>query len=178
VNRIPLDSYGLYTVRFVSSSLTLILVATTALSSQESADSVHRFETYAVSDTFRGKPVPVDLTSAPHARRFATVLRQGAASGPNFGGHFTIVTWGCGTSCEQLAIVDAASGRVWFYNRTLEVGAQFRLGSALLVDGPPEDWYSAWESVRLPNRAFTFYYRWTGHRFELIDSVRVPPKRP
>ena len=47
-----------------------------------------------------------------HARRLRTMLRIGAASGPNFAGHYTPVTWGCGVACQEFAIVDAKSGRV------------------------------------------------------------------
>src|SRR2546423_11174330 len=71
------------------------------------------FEQYAVADTFRGPSAPVDLTSEPGARRFRTVLTQGAAGGVNFAGHFTIVTWGCGTQCQSYAVIDASTGRVF-----------------------------------------------------------------
>ena len=48
------------------------------------------------------------------ARRYKTVLRRGATVGPNFAGHYTIVAWGCGTSCVTLAVVDAGTGSVHF----------------------------------------------------------------
>ncbi len=56
-------------------------------------------------------PAPPALSSA-EARRFRSVLREGAAAGPNFAGHFTVVVWGCGASCTSAAIVDTRTGRV------------------------------------------------------------------
>lgn len=48
------------------------------------------------------------------ARRYRTVLLKGAAEGANFAGHYSIVGWGCGTSCVQFAVVDLESGQVIF----------------------------------------------------------------
>lgn len=39
--------------------------------------------------------------------------RERAVSGPNFAGHYVIVTWGCGSPCMMAAIVDLRSGRVF-----------------------------------------------------------------
>jgi hypothetical protein len=36
-----------------------------------------------------------------------------AEAGPNFAGHYVIVTWGCGSSCLMMAIVDLKTGRVF-----------------------------------------------------------------
>lgn len=39
--------------------------------------------------------------------------REWAAKGPSFAGNFTIAEWGCGTECEQIAIVDDKTGDVF-----------------------------------------------------------------
>ncbi len=57
-------------------------------------------------------PARVNLKSNPIARTFRTVLRQGASEGPNFAGHYTVVGWGCGSSCCAIAVVDAKTGNV------------------------------------------------------------------
>src|SRR5919199_362191 len=72
-----------------------------------------RFADYAVSHTSRGRrPAAVDVASAPYGRMFRTKLREGAAAGPTFAGHYTIVLWGCGTGCQIVAVVDARTGRL------------------------------------------------------------------
>ncbi len=55
-----------------------------------------RFEAFS-TPVISLKPARVDLESHPLAKRYRTRLREGAAEGPNFAGHFTIVGWGCGT---------------------------------------------------------------------------------
>lgn len=84
-----------------------------------------RFEDYPVSESFQGTPATPNLLT-PEERRFRTVIREGVAKGyrvvdqpggkerpgPNFAGHYFIVTWGCGSPCLMAAIVDAKSGRV------------------------------------------------------------------
>ncbi len=87
-----------------------------------------RFEDFSVPEVFTGKPAgPVLITS--EERRYQTVIRQGitkgwgvedgatgkelAVAGPNFAGHYVIVTWGCGSPCLMAAIVDLKTGRVF-----------------------------------------------------------------
>ena len=59
-----------------------------------------------------GRPAEPLLETAD-ARRYRTRLRQGAAKGPNFNGHYRLVSWGCGTNCIGWAVIDLASGTVW-----------------------------------------------------------------
>lgn len=76
--------------------------------------NVPHFDDYSVKKIFKGKPATVDVKTQAQARRYHTMLRIGAARGPNFAGHYTIVGWGCGTSCLEFAIVDAITGKVFF----------------------------------------------------------------
>lgn len=61
-----------------------------------------------------GKSRKVDLASHPLAHRYRTMLRMQAREGANFAGYYTIAGWGCGLSCLQFAIIDAATGKVYF----------------------------------------------------------------
>jgi len=74
-----------------------------------------RSEDYAVprNERYRGKTATVVLGSK-RARLYRTVLREGAKRGPNFAGHYTIVTWGAGLATFSMAVVDAKTGRVYF----------------------------------------------------------------
>lgn len=90
--------------------------------------AVPRFEDYPVMDIFTGTPAPPILNTSEE-RRFRTVIRQGLARGsgvedgvtgnelhkpgPNFAGHYAIITWGCGSPCLMAAIVDVKSGGVY-----------------------------------------------------------------
>ena len=136
-----------------------------------------RYEDYAVAKIFKGKPAR-PLISNPQARAFRTRLREGAAKGPNFAGHYPIVTWGCGTGCQQMAVVDAQTGRVYFpkalstltYNLVENIedaGIKYRLNSRLLVlVGSPG------EEAEAANTVGTFYYKWENNDFKLVHAVK------
>jgi len=133
-----------------------------------------RFEEYAVPDTFRSAPAPVDLASDSLGRRFRTRLREGAAEGPNFAGAFTIVSWGCGTGCETHVVVDARTGRIYPQTITTSAGALYRRGSALLVADPPDPAAPA----DCASCGQTAYYLWRGDHFEPLGEGPHPHLSP
>ena len=129
-------------------------------------------------------PASVDLKSHRLARTYRTQLRRGAARGPNFGAYYTVVGWGCGTSCVSFAIVNARTGRVIFPERISNVsgvhlhaddfepgtnspywGLRYRLDSRLLilVGSLNED----------EEREGAFYYVMENDRLRPVFSVRV-----
>jgi hypothetical protein len=110
------------------------------------------------------------------------MIREGAADGPNFAGHYTVAAWGCGTSCTDFAIIDAKSGRVFFDNRVRGIssdhvdlrvepngalpnvnGLRFRADSRLLImlGAPAED----------ESRDGVGFYEWTGSALKLLRFV-------
>ena len=143
-----------------------------------------QFESYPAQEIFKGKPAAPKLKSE-RQRRFQTRILEGAAQGPNFAGHYTIVQWGCGASCISLLIVDAKTGVIYPlpfealsfgfpYRFTDESGGieeleplSFRLDSNLLVmRGCPNEKDCA-----------TYYYEWQGERLRTIGKIlarRVP----
>jgi hypothetical protein len=72
-----------------------------------------RFEDYPVREVYRGRVAPVILDTK-RARMFRSKLREDSRQGTNFAGHYTVVFWGCGTGCAQVAVVDARTGRVYW----------------------------------------------------------------
>lgn len=73
--------------------------------------SAPRFADYPAGRRTVVRPARPILVGA-EARHYRTVIRLGAAEGPNFAGNFTIVRWGCGAGCIDWAIVDARTGRI------------------------------------------------------------------
>jgi hypothetical protein len=138
--------------------------AWTVLSAQQGAP---RFEDYPATDTLRGAPVAPNLTN-PDDRQFRTVLKGGAAMGPNFAGAYTVVIWGCGTSCQTGAMIDGRTGRVRPLPQSLARGAEFKLTSRLFVVDPVPPRPQPYESP------YTFYYEWRESTFVLVDSLRAP----
>ena len=116
------------------------------------------------------------------ARRYRTMLRRGAAKGPNFAGHYAVVVWGCGTSCAQFAVVDLRSGKVTFpegfstisgvhFADELETegdqfwGVKFKIDSRLLIAIGTLD--------EDDKREGAFYYLLQGGKLKRIFSVNV-----
>jgi hypothetical protein len=71
-----------------------------------------KFEAYKVGQVYRGQPAPVRIVTA-NQRMFRTRIRDGSKEGPNFAGHFTVISWGCGLGCLDVEVVDAISGQAY-----------------------------------------------------------------
>jgi hypothetical protein len=84
----------------------------------------------------------ISLRSDAIGRKFRTQIRDTVKmQRVNFGGHYTIVRWGCGTDCTYLAIVDLRNGKIWHDPGLIATrGFAFRADSTLLIldpwDGP------------------------------------------
>jgi hypothetical protein len=135
------------------------------------------FEQYKVPMNFHGKPAPVDIKSNPEAKTWRTRLKEGAIMGPNFADDITIVAWGCGTDCMQIAFVDAKTGKVYFdkklmtnvavnvHDKVLNQVLSYRRDSTLLIAaGCPNE--------ECETRRGVNYFIWTGK--ELKQIFRVP----
>jgi hypothetical protein len=98
------------------------------------------------------------------------MLRLGSQEGPNFAGHFTVITWGCGSPCHTTVVVDAKSGRV-FDGLTSQYDEEYRLDSRLLVIDRLACEDTA--DVVSPGSSLEFmrFFEWRDSSFELVDSL-------
>jgi hypothetical protein len=71
-----------------------------------------RFKDYTVP-VYTGKLAQPAVRADKRSWLFRTELREAAAEGANFAGHYRLTSWGCGTACFQWAIIDVKSGRVF-----------------------------------------------------------------
>jgi len=163
-----------------------IIVATCLLAggilAQENTPS--RFEDFPVTQRYSGRPVSVNLSSHPQARVFRTKLRENARDGVNFAGHYVLATWGCGSACTQLAIIDARTGKVYFppelskiiqfdlHKLRGERPLQFRIDSRLLIAVGNKN-----EEFDTPPGIFPtekrYYYVWQNNRLKLIEASAI-----
>jgi len=124
------------------------------------------FRNYPVANNYRGTPARVNFGISPGARSYRTRLREGASKGPNFAAHYTIVTWGCGSDCYDIAVIDARTGRVWFGPFTGAVELAFRRNSRLVVVDPKSE-----VEKRFPNGlpagfdTREIFFVWRGNKF-------------
>jgi len=70
-----------------------------------------KFSDYAVQHIYRGKHAEPVLNK--QQRMFRTRIREGAKSDVQFGGHYTVPAWGCGSGCVAFVVVDSITGKVY-----------------------------------------------------------------
>lgn len=134
-----------------------------------------RFEDYSVKDLFKGKPAKIDFRNNRQAWHFRTVIREGTSKGSNFAGHFTLVYWGCGTSCQEYAIVNLKNGKVNMPSGLLGLasyGFIYKLNSRLLIIDPIDSTTMKDFGNKIPNWLTTRYYLWDGNNLIKIDSSK------
>lgn len=145
-----------------------VLVSLTFLVSHVPAQKYPRlrFDAYPVRSKSTGPCAQVNLKSHPKARLFRTMLREGAKTGPNFAGHYTIVDWGCGSACLTIAVIDCRNGRVYFAPFVVSpgIGQDFRINSRLFIVNPPElSGYK--EGEYIPEWSEPSWHVWRSGRF-------------
>ena len=79
-----------------------------------------RFEDYPVVKTHKGKIASLRLSKYEEADR---VRLQWAVDNQkvNFAGHYIVTNWSCGMWCSSFAVIDAKTGKVYWWNGSLQV---------------------------------------------------------
>jgi hypothetical protein len=122
------------------------------------AKSSPEFEQYKVPTVLKTKVRKVDLKSHLRAREYRRQLEQAIGKAPNFAGHYVLLTWGCGSPCHEIALVDTRNGKVDFAPFYGRVNELFQPNSRLLILNSP--------STPLFG---TEYYEWTGSEFRKLN---------
>jgi hypothetical protein len=81
----------------------------------------------------------IDLGNSKKAREFKATAREAIGKAPNFAGHYVVVTQGCGSPCQAVALVEVPSGKVYVAPFCTALGSDFRAESRLFIDSPPEN---------------------------------------
>jgi hypothetical protein len=140
-----------------------------------------KFEDFRIPATamFNGAPAAPQFQTRGQ-REFRTMIRQAAKKGPNFAGNYTIAEWGCGTACEQIAVVDLRSGDVYD-------GPFGKLPRAVIFLGPNVEEDKTGMFYHLNTNLFIvrgcpnykmcgeYYYEWTGSEFRLLHRIPMKP---
>ncbi len=149
----------------------------------------YSFEDFPVAEVYTGKPAKIDFSSHPDARTFRTVLKIGVKEmdyeysdefpggrlkkdeSANFAGHYVLLYWGCGTECQEIAIVDARNGKVYFPQISASLGVKYNVKSNLLIVNPPDEIKSRVDNEGwLPKGIHTKYYKWQNNKLIEIED--------
>jgi hypothetical protein len=81
-----------------------------------------------------GKIVAPKIDKSNPAYRYRTRIRLEGMGAPNFAGHLRVVTWGCGSGCHEIALVDIETGETWLVEiPPAALGYEYHVDSLLLV---------------------------------------------
>lgn len=146
------------------------------------AKNVPRFEDFPVAEEWNQGRAALKL-SARSDRKFKTQLTNAAKEPPNFGGHYRITYWRCGSLCSAGALVDLHTGDAFPLPLAKEngtgwekwimctasfegTGNEFRIDSRLMVvrcglnfserlnKNVPDMYYFVWENNRFRQLLF------------------------
>ena|GEM_PF-3078500 len=127
---------------------------------------------------YAGRNAPVRWKETSFGRTYRTILREFGTLQPNFAGHYILASWGCGTDCSRIAIIDALTGKVTVpedvsFNVAVNVHDNLQDDGMLrycadsrllvLIGMPQED----------THRRGISYYMWTPPKLKLLRHVPV-----
>lgn len=147
------------------------LMGAKIISLPDQCDQEPQFEKYSALETYQGKMAAIDFSSYPEAEQFRTILRAGLSRGPNFSGHYAVIEWGCGTSCQTHAIVDVTNGKIVEFGLQSFYGVAYKINSSLLVVNPAANLPQDSEQV-----ITTDFYVWQDNNLNF--SCRLPGTAP
>ena len=92
---------------------------------------------YAVKNMYKGTMPALDEKSHESAGTYKSALQEGLREGVNFAGKYTVVSVGCGTTCQYHFIVDRQTGKITERIQS-SIGAKFNANSRIFVINPPD----------------------------------------
>lgn len=114
----------------------------------------------ALKPIYDGEIPEVDYENInyPQIERLKTGISNAVANGANFAGHYAIVEWGCGTNCQEHAVVDVASGKPVAFGIPSEAGLQFMPDQNVIITNPAINFPSADEIENMGFEEKLYWY--------------------
>lgn len=79
----------------------------------------------------------LDLESNRLGKKFRSVIIKEYQNSKNlFAGHYSFISWGCGSACQMSAIVDQHNGKI-YEAPNASLGYEFKADSKMLIINPP-----------------------------------------
>jgi hypothetical protein len=123
-----------------------------------------QFNNFKPDEIYKGKLAKPNFSTDPKARNYITRIKYGCENtGINFAGHYTIIEWGCGAACQEMAIIDRVSGDIIYSQIPFDTldghsGVDYKIDSRMLIintEALSESWnyekgYKRYDFWRIP----------------------------
>ncbi len=153
-------------------SCLLILLGSIALAADAKLPA---FEDHRLEEVSDLRLSAIDFGFHPDARNFRTRLEENLGATANFAGHFILTMWGCGTMCQQIALIEVESGEVFMPEEFISsFGVCFKQSSSLLIINPVDKTFIDDMDGQLPAWFNVHYYNWNGRAAEHLLDSRQP----
>ena len=148
------------------------------------------FDKYKAEPRLTTKPADLDIDSNKYARAFRTVLRSELKDqGPNFDGHYSLVSVDMTYNGSSYYIVDRANGKAYIFPYSAIYSLDFKKDSNLIVmsskknilndiqsDSYNSCFPSSYDAERLYNTdARPFYFLWSNNQLTLLGPKNIVP---
>lgn len=155
-------------LKFLSHCLTFSLLLSKATFTDKPT-----FESYLIAEQYKGELNNINLESHADVNMFKNHFIQLKGEVPNFAGKYIVTSWGCGTSCQTIAVVDVSNGDVFFIDQTASHEYCYQINSNLLIINPiTQDLYDSFDG-EIPKWLKTKYYLWDGKKFNLLSESQT-----
>ena len=127
------------------------------------------FKQFKVNSTYRGATrFPNFYGRDRRFKDYRTRIRNGLKNGPNFAGHYSVIQFGCGTSCTEVYLADNRTGRVFAFPRggedNMSLDLAYELDSRLLA--------AQWQDGTTCELE---YFEWRGDEARLLEREDLGP---
>lgn len=127
----------------ILSSANIRIFGDTTIEKEKIYSTLIKFEPYISFEDFKVDTIDrvkanLNLSSNKEANRFRTRITNAyKADTVNFAGHYTFVSWGCGSPCQSGVIIDRKTGNV-YDAPSAALGYDFRPNSRMLIVNKPD----------------------------------------
>lgn len=135
----------------------------------------YKFQKFPTKEKYKGTPAkPIIKTQGD--RLFRTRLREAAAKGPDFAGHFKVATWGCGSDgCTSFRIIDSNTGEILPVGGTVSRSCRQDNDEDILVYQPNSRLFIINGNLD-DERLGVFYYEFKNKKLILLKEAQHPRK--
>jgi len=93
----------------------------------------------APKQLYGGPAAEVRFDAFPEAAQFKTAISEAMKGGATFAGKYAVAEWGCGSNCQNHAVIDVEKGTILAFGIPSEAGVSVSRSRPLLITNPAEN---------------------------------------